>query len=161
MKKSNDMDDFEQQLQQRPMRSLPAEWRGDILCAAKAASDTQPAPYCPLSGHAKRNTPSFLSTITPQFVAMKLWQELIWPCRRVWFGMAAIWFVVLAINLATNESPKVANSQMPPATPEVMAALREQKQLLVQLLEPVAPSSTPPAAAPRPRSEKRETVLLG
>lgn len=161
MKKSNDMDDFEQQLQRRPMRPVPAEWRAEILSAAKAVSDTQPAPYSPLSGHATRNTRPFRSFITPQFVAMKLWQELIWPCRRVWLGIAAVWFVVLVVNLSTDESTQVAASQMPAPTPEVMAALREQKQLLVQLLDPVAASSTPPVAAPRPRSETRETAMLG
>jgi hypothetical protein len=137
------MDDFEQQLQRRPMRPVPAEWRADILSAAKAVSDTQ---------HETRNT---------QSLAMKLWQELIWPCRRVWLGIAAIWFVVLACNMSMDDSPKVVASQTPPPTPEMMAALREQKQLLVQLLEPVASSPPPPAAAPRPRSEKQQTVMLG
>jgi len=152
MKKSNNMDDFEQQLKYRPIRPVPVEWRAEILTAAKAVSDTQ---------HATRNTQSLLSTLTFQCVAMKLWQELIWPCRRLWLGMAAIWLVVLAVNMATNEEPKIAASQMPPPTPEMVAALREQKQLLVQLRDPVASSPTPPAIAPRPRSEKRETIMLG
>lgn len=157
MKKSNNMDEFEQQLQQRPIRPAPAEWRAEILSAAKAAaSATQPAPYSLLSGHAPRTTQSVLN---PAFLVMKLWQELIWPCRRVWLGMAAIWFVVLACNLSMGDAPKVAASQMPPASPEMMAALREQKQLLVQLLEPN--TASPPVATPRPRSEKRQTIILG
>jgi hypothetical protein len=98
---------------------------------------------------------------SPSLVAMKLWQELIWPCRRVWLGMAAIWFVVLAINMASNDTPKFAANQVPAPTPEMVAALREQKQLLVQLLDPNASTPALPAAAPRPRSQRRETVVLG
>ncbi len=161
MKKSNNMDDFEQQLQRRSVRPVPGEWRAEILGAAKAVSDTQPAPHSLLSGHAIRNTQPFLSVFKPSFVVVKLWQELIWPCRRVWLGLAAIWFVVLAVNLASNDTPKFAANQMPAPTPEMVAALREQKKLLVQLLDPNASTPALPAAVPRPRSEKRETILLG
>ena len=152
MKKSNNMDDFEQQLQRRPLRPVPAEWRAEILTTAQAASNPQPI---------TRNTPSFLASITLQSLAMKFWQELIWPCRRIWLGMAAIWFVVLACNMSMDETHKVAANQMPAPTPEMVAALREQKQLLVQLLDPNASTPALPAAAPRPRSERRETVALG
>jgi len=156
MKKSNDLnsmnpDEFEQQLQQRPMRPIPAEWRAEILSAAKTAQSA--------THHAPRTTQSVLSTLNPAFLAMKLWQELIWPCRRIWLGMAAVWLIVLACNMSMDDTPKVAASQMPAPTPEMVAALREQKQLLVQLLDPNAAS--PPAANPRPRSERRVTFILG
>jgi hypothetical protein len=90
-------------------------------------------------------------------VPMKLWQELIWPCRRIWGGLATIWFVLLMLNLNMDERPAVA-MRTSTLTPEVLLALREQRELLAQLLD----SSPPPAASPAPpaahgpRSELRE-----
>ncbi|MEK7677460.1 MAG: hypothetical protein AAB676_16660, partial [Verrucomicrobiota bacterium] len=92
--------------------------------------------------------------------ARNFWQESLWPWRRTWLGLAAIWLVLLALNLATNERPKVASHKMPPPDPELMAALREQRRLMLQALEPIAP---PPALHPKipgPRSEQRQTMIL-
>jgi hypothetical protein len=94
-------------------------------------------------------------------VPIKLWQELIWPCRRIWGGLAAVWFVLLMLNLSMDERPAVA-IKTSTLTPEVLMALREQRELLAQLLDsapPAAASPTPPAAH-GPRSELRETFLL-
>jgi len=95
------------------------------------------------------------------FVLAKLWQELVWPCRRFWIGVAAVWVVILALALITTaEAPKVAAYKPPAPNPEVLMALREQRNLLDQLLEPVAPppvSSSPP---PGPRSERRIELII-
>ena len=63
--------------------------------------------------------------------ARQFWQESIWPWRRIWLGMATVWLVLLTLNLATNERPKMARHKTPPPSPELMAALREQRRLML------------------------------
>ncbi len=110
--------------------------------------------------------PEMSARVGPQFkwshVPLKLWQELIWPCRRIWAGLAAIWFVLLLLNLNLDERPAVATNRTSTLTPEVLMALREQRELLAQLLDstPSAPASPAPPAAHGPRSELRESFLL-
>lgn len=88
----------------------------------------------------------------------KVWQELIWPCRRTWAGLAAVWLAILAFNHSQAESrpPVVARASTPPA--EIRLALREQHRVLEEILGAKTPA--PPAESPRrpnnqPRSERR------
>ena len=39
--------------------------------------------------------------------ALKLWRELIWPCRQVWAALAAVWLVLGVFELATRSQPPV------------------------------------------------------
>ena len=39
-----------------------------------------------------------------------VWRELIWPCRRAWAGMAALWLVLWGINRGLSDTPKAARS---------------------------------------------------
>ena len=90
-----------------------------------------------------------------------LWRELIQPFRPVWLGLAATWLVILALNLDTAHPRQSAAAGSATPRPEVWAVLREQRQLLAQLLdlpEPPAPALPQPA---RPRSERREVIVIG
>jgi hypothetical protein len=95
-------------------------------------------------------------------VPMKLWQELIWPCRRIWGGLAATWCVLLLINLNMDEAPAVTNKRTSTLTLEVLMALREQRELLAKLLDSTPPSAASPAppAARGPRSALRDNFVL-
>src|ERR1035437_5417973 len=84
--------------------------------------------------------------------AVRFWQEAVWPWRRAWIGMAAIWLVILAFGLAARETPRIASTKPPRPDPEVLAVLQEQKQLLTQLLGPGAPPLVSPLRTPGPRS---------
>jgi hypothetical protein len=90
----------------------------------------------------------------PRHFLRKLWQELVLPCRWAWSGMAAVWIAIVALNLGSSGgAPQMAAAKMPARNPEVMAALKEQTQLRMQLLDqgaaPVARS-----IAPSPRSAR-------
>lgn len=98
---------------------------------------------------------------TPSFVIIKMWQELIGPCRRIWLGMAALWLGILTFNLMTNGISSVATNETSRSNPEVFAAWKEQRKLMAQLLDPGA---TPPMVEERrsgPRSDRRQILLLG
>lgn len=89
-------------------------------------------------------------------VLRKAWLELIWPSRRAWAGMAALWLVVLAANLEMKATSTTAPAVQSAHTRELVRAFEEQQRLLAELLLPVNPPSAAPARSdPGPRSEQR------
>lgn len=97
--------------------------------------------------------------------SQKLWRELIWPCRRTWAGLAAVWLVILAFNWShSGPGPTVlAKSTKPPG--EVRLAFQEQRRLLEEIIgrtppaAPAAPAQSPRRPNNQPRSE-RSTVTI-
>lgn len=105
-----------------------------------------------------------LSTATPheqdepvlRAIFRKFWSEVIWPSRRAWAGMAALWLVICAINFQMR-SGSTAVAKVPVG--EFAKVVKEQRQVLAELVQtrppvenvalPVTPST------PRPRSERR------
>jgi hypothetical protein len=101
---------------------------------------------------------------TRNSLALTLWRELVWPCRRTWAGLAAIWLLLAAFNLTHSERQQIAavKSTLPPA--EMRLVFQEQQQVLAELLGPT-PAAAPPAEPPRrpdpqPRSERRSILLI-
>ena len=84
--------------------------------------------------------------------AVRLWQEAFWPWRRAWLGMAAIWVAIFAFGLAARDTPSTTSARSPRPDPEVLAVLREQKQLLAQLLGQEALPLILQLQVPGPRS---------
>jgi hypothetical protein len=146
-------DDFEKHLQAKPMRQLPAAWRQEILSAARQTS---------LADHASRIThhvspsPSLLSTLHYQL------STLLWPHPAAWAGLAAVWLVILGINLTTRDASQTLAKNAFPVSPQVFMAFQEQERLLSELIgprdNPVA--ERPKPAPPRPRSELRHELLV-
>jgi hypothetical protein len=92
-------------------------------------------------------------------VVMKLWQELVWPCRRIWAGMAAVWVAVLIFCLGAQESQTELANNAPQSAPAVMTAWREQRQMMAQLLDPASAEAITRSRIPGPRSEERQTII--
>jgi hypothetical protein len=92
----------------------------------------------------------------------RLWLELVWPCRRVWTGLAAVWVFLLIINVAQRDHSPVIIAQSQP-TVAMLLAFRDQEKILNELL---ADHSQPTEAdrprnfAPKPRSEISGTVII-
>jgi hypothetical protein len=147
MKKLNDdppmnPDDFEKHLQSQPMRPAPAQWRSEILAAATSASQESSKPG---------DNPSPASTFQQRLTA------LLWPCPQAWAGLAAVWMVILTIQFCNQPSQSLAQKISPPS-PEMAQALKEQQQMLAQLIAPFAQ----PAAEPKPfKTGPRSDVLPG
>jgi hypothetical protein len=142
-------DDFEQRLQRQRLRQIPAEWREDILSAARQASPavrTSPVPWWRFS----------FSAISHQL------STLLWPCPQAWAGLAAVWLGLLAFNLTTRDAAVVATRHTKPASPQVLMAWREQERLLVELIGPPEKlvAERPKPVVPRPRSERRNGFVI-
>ncbi len=141
------IDDFEQKLQRQPLRKVPGEWREEILLAAR---QTAAPPHTP------RPAPSFLLTISRQV------SGLLWPHPVAWAGLAAAWLLILGLNHATRDAlPRLAKGSLPVA-PRLFMAFQEQERLLNELIGPPQPPLAEPLkpAVPRPRSERRQTLLM-
>jgi hypothetical protein len=153
MKKSNDLnrmtpEEFEKQLECQPLRPVPAAWRVDILKAAHAAS-SQPA-----------HEPSPASGALFIRVVLVLWRELIFPCRRIWAGLAAVWMVILVLNMPGGEKHAELATISSPPDKQVLAVLREQREILAQFIEPMMPSPAIRPKTPGPRGELVQTITL-
>jgi len=126
-------DEFEQQLQSRPLRPVPSEWRAEILeaahrasCPRPAVTDRPPAPW---------------------------WREWLWPCQQAWAGLAAVWMLLLGWQFAAPSAPSSVTRQSP--DPEKQTALAAQRRELARLLEvPADPAPAAEPVAPGPRSER-------
>ncbi|MBW8864330.1 MAG: hypothetical protein JF609_05285 [Verrucomicrobia bacterium] len=70
-----------------------------------------------------------------------LWRELILPSRRLWSGLAAVWLVLVAINVSLHDSAPASKMTSAP----VMMSAREQQRLMNELF---ADRSLPVEAEP-------------
>ena len=133
-------------------RHASAELKLDAIRKAVVAEHV----IAPQFEEERRNRMTFsFSTVTA-----KLWVELILPCRRFWLATAAVWLVIVALNLPAGDAPQMAANKTSPPGPETLMALIAQRQLMTQLLD----SSVPPPAArpgkPAPRSEQRKATPI-
>lgn len=137
---------LEQRLKSQPLRHVPTEWRGEILLAARQAAQAQEVPRATRQALAHS---SLLST-------------LLWPHPAAWAGLAAVWLVILGVNLTTRDATLLEAKRASSASPQVFMAYQEQERLLAELLRPrEAPVVEPPQPVPpRPRSERRNALLM-
>jgi hypothetical protein len=92
---------------------------------------------------------------------LKLWRELVVPCRHAWGGLAAIWLVIMAVNLGMRDgSTQVANASQ--TSRELQMAMWEQQRLVAELIEPSKPAvAVPPKRnTNQPRSDRQNAVSL-
>jgi hypothetical protein len=84
-------------------------------------------------------------------------QELIWPCRRVWTGLAAVRILLFVVNLSQRDGAQTVGTNSAPMT---MMSIREQQKLVNALFadrSPSAEAEPPRICSPKPRTEKSET----
>jgi hypothetical protein len=157
-------DEFEKRLQRQPLRQVPGEWREEILSAARQASLPQHASRITSTlrsaatedGHHAHPSPSLLSTLNHQL------STILWPHPAAWAGLAAVWVVILGINLTTRDASQAVAKHASPVSPEVFMAFQEQERLLNELIGPreTPVAERPKPVLPRPRSERRQSLLM-
>ena len=124
------MNEFEKQLANQPLKSVPAEWRAQILNEAKAhmpravsESDARPLSWL---------------------------RELLWPCPQAWGALAAVW-VVIAVFKFVTPGAAVANDVQIARSKAI--SVPEQRRELANLLG-VTPDKSNRSPADRPRSAR-------
>jgi hypothetical protein len=85
--------------------------------------------------------------------------ELIWPCRRIWMGLAVVWILILAANVSLHEhSPAIIKSG---PSSEMMMTLKDQQKILAELLtDHFVPrdADRQKIFSPKPRTEGMEIL---
>jgi hypothetical protein len=151
-------DEFEQQLERRPPRRVPGEWRAEILrnAASSVAADVR-------RRAAESREPAMrLRLLTSASTGRAWWRERLWPCPHAWAGLAAICLFALIISF-TSSAPERSSemaARVPPPSPEVREALAEQRRLFAELVgnSPKSVEGDRPFV-PRPRSERRVAII--
>lgn len=100
--------------------------------------------------------PESIHPFTPKRVLLECWQQLIWPSRHIWAGLAAVWILILVANLSMQDHSQLATAKSLPA-PEIIMTWRQQERLLAELVGPDEMRAAPPPKPflPRPSSERR------
>lgn len=84
----------------------------------------------------------------------EVWLQLVWPSRRAWSGMAAVWVILLVANLGMKATGPGASLARSSQGQPLAQAVEEQRRLLAELLPPPSPPALAPAAQrERPRSQ--------
>ena len=68
-------------------------------------------------------------------IRLSFW-ELIWPCRRTWAALAAVWIALFIFNVSQRDPSELAARKLPPPSPEAILAFRQQEKLLAELIGP-------------------------
>lgn len=94
----------------------------------------------------------------------KLWLELVWPCRRIWTGLAAVWLVLVIFNFSQRDGLQVVMAKS--STPEAMTmTFRDQQKMLNELfadrsLPAEAEAVRPRIFSPKPRTETAQSFTV-
>jgi hypothetical protein len=90
-----------------------------------------------------------------------IWRELIFPCRRTWATLAAVWIALFIFNVSQRNNAELAARKLPPPSPEAIMAWRQQEKLLVELIGPSAPSDAEQRKIflPKPRTENVKLLI--
>ena len=122
------MNEFEKQLASQPVKSIPAEWRAQILGAARA--------------QAGREIPA--ARVQP----LSWLRDLLWPGPQAWGALAAVWIVVAVFHFITPGAARASGETM--ARTKVISVAEERREL-AELLDPQTKERSP---ANRPRSNR-------
>jgi hypothetical protein len=139
----NKPDPFEEKLRGQPHRQLPGAWRDEILIVAREAATERAAVQPP---------DSFIQYWN------RLLANLLWPHPAAWGALAVAWLIILVLNVASRDSAdsRMASEAGPPS-PELRQLLRDQEQMLAELIGPLdqAAAVEPKRRGAQPRSEAR------
>ena len=134
-------DDFEERARAQRLRDLPPEWRQEILSAAR--------------GVATPARPHFIAQLTARLTG------LLWPSPPAWAGFAAVWLGIIAMNVVLAEKTDAVAKKSEPSSARMMMVLKEQEQILTELIEPhETPMRRQKAPDIRPRSQRRLEFLM-
>ena len=104
-------DEFEKRLKKQTIRSIPTEWREEILKTTSSEGKTT-------------------EKLTKSRATPSLWRQWFWPSPIAWGALAAMWVVIIGLNMATPRPPGSANVDLAVLHAEAMHFLVAQRQML-------------------------------
>jgi len=142
-------DNFEERLQRQPFRKIPEEWRREVLFSAEAKLLSERGSVVGKHDPARNQCLGWRLVLS----------TLLWPSPAAWGGLAAIWVLILTLG---SHDTKQSVAENRPLVPEMIAALKEQEQILKELVEPSAPrvADRPKPSATIPRSERQGNLSI-
>ena len=98
-----------------------------------------------------------IALFSPGFVLLECWRQLVWPSRRTWAGLAAVWVVILVANLNLKASGPGVIATNSSGSADFIMAFRDQELVLAELTEYPKPKAIEPRKqfVPQPRSDRR------
>jgi len=134
---------FEERLRRQSLKTIPGDWRTEILQASRRAA-TAPT--------LKDN---WLSSLNQRLAT------IFWPHPKAWAGMAAVWILILAVNFSTRDKTPVMAETVSPPSPEVMVELKKQQLLFAELIgfPPAQDADHRKNLVTEPRSERVEVMM--
>ena len=90
------------------------------------------------------------------------WRELILPSRRTWAGLAAVWLLIVAVNVLQRE-PATDRKFSSASSAPTMMSFREQQRWMNELFadRTVTTDAEPPKTfSPKPRTETTKMVAV-
>ena len=105
--------------------------------------------------------PAPIRRLTPIMAIVEWWHDVIWPCRRIWAGLAAVWVVILAVNFSMRDNSQTMALKSSPPSLEMIRAFQQQERLLAELIGPreTRNAEPPKSFLPQPRSQRRIELL--
>ncbi len=101
--------------------------------------------------------------LTPAMAFRGWYLNVIWPYRRIWAGLAAVWMVILAGNLSLHDHAPTSMAKSTPTTQEMIMAFKDRQKILAELL----PDYSVPHDAerqknfwPKPRTERMSILTV-
>jgi hypothetical protein len=141
------MNEFEDILKRTPLRQIPSEWRGKILEAALGTrAEAQ------FSAENLNSPPSLFAILKSQI------SSLLWPSPKAWAGLAAVWLVIIGINIGMGTSRQPVKEASSSQTKVTRMAILERQQEVSRLLDSFFPSVIQPL--PGPRTDRRREIAL-
>jgi hypothetical protein len=141
---SDELKQFEKRVKDQPLRQVPAGWRKEILAAVENAQSV--CSRQPVAGR------SLLSIFGYQL------RSLLWPHPVAWGGLAVVWIFILAANVSMSDKTPAMADKTSPLSPETVAELKQQKQLLAEMMgtSDTSTADKQKTFVPKPRSERVE-----
>jgi hypothetical protein len=104
-----------------------------------------------------RQDASVLEASDPSLAAV-LWRELFWSCRRVWFGLAGVWALILVLHVSTSADAPATRRVAQTDAPRLAEMLQERQRLQEELLGPTTVAA--PAREPEPMRPRSQRTLV-
>jgi len=107
--------------------------------------------------------PKAVRHLTPAMAFREWSRDVIWPCRRVWTGLATVWVLILAGNFSLHDHSQTLSAKSSPPSQEMIMALKDRQNILAELLADhfeLHDADRQKFFLPKPRTERMLVLTL-